>query len=555
MDNVQKIPILRDKNVSNQVDLILKGYITPGPIISNNLEAIQRLGRLMQTENHENNSIEALIENKIGISISDLELALRDKDEVILSKVLFYIVTMTNLLEAPTVLEMNVEFIRKWSSFESSLRLNHKEIKCKSYHPVILSVNRPSNYIHNMKQSSTNKIHNQSIFLSNNPFYNYFINQFTIALQYIFYFLSYFWENGQFKSLVSMHENILVQQIRTSKPSVQSFAWHHYQQYLAVSFYNDTIQIYNVQDECWTDSIGVLQHEFQRSISYLEWQPFSKYGLAVACLNGICFWIDGLKWMTFLKSSEKVTSLSWSANGKLLAAGNIDSPNITIWDVGTKQNIVLYKMKGSINSLLWSPNSFYLYSENKFGFRIWETQTWSCELYTDFKYPVQAACWSKDGRTMLLACGQADNEKCDKQETKKREKLTLYALKLIHNPPIISGKLVPMTLDLSNKVASQAALHIFDVSKIRQIAWNDTCERFAVCFEDAPGIAIYSVTTECNLHFFFIGHVWGPPGMLPKYIAFQPKFKHGALLTVIYEDKHQLECTQTHIRFIPMYYS
>jgi WD40 repeat protein len=78
--------------------------------------------------------------------------------------------------------------------------------------------------------------------------------------------------------------------------------------------------------------------------------------------------------------SEVAESLSWSPDGKYLAAAYMMGTSVRIWDVESGHTTqLLGTYKGSVNIVSWSPDGKYLAtesSEQSNSFRIWDTSTW-----------------------------------------------------------------------------------------------------------------------------------------------------------------------------------
>jgi len=332
----------------------------------------------------------------------------------------------------------------------------------------------------------------------------------------------------------------------TLQQGVRAVVWHEHLERVAVILSSDQVRVFETKGDVWVDVVQALEHQFQREVRCAAWQPRSGSGLALGCRGGVCLWKDKLSWMSFLRHTWPVTAMAWAPSGRLLASGSSTCASIYIWDVATRAASQLFRLRGAVESLKWSPSGFYLYSGSAGqGFRVWETKTWECELFSDFAQPVRSAAWAQDGRTLLLACN---------------EPIKLQAVSFTHDPPRIGGTVLPLELDLGGAVSEAAGLHLAEPTAVRQIVFDNSSGRLAVCYEGMPGVAIFASESFPMLKFFHVGHVFGRTGMLPTHLSFKPHFKHGALLCVVFEDANEAARTSSsgdaepNIRFIPMYF-
>ncbi|KAK9820140.1 hypothetical protein WJX72_006556 [[Myrmecia] bisecta] len=285
-------------------------------------------------------------------------------------------------------------------------------------------------------------------------------------------------------------------------------AWHIYQQRLAVADPADRVQIYDVEAAASTSGRGasedasmkpklVLYHEFQRQVSALAWRPHSGRLLASASKTGFGFviWDAALGLGTPLRAGlERVSLLRWSPNGSYLLAG--------------------------------SPNG---------SFRLWETLSWSSKSWRGGgAHSLVDACWSPDGRRLLLAFDKANQ---------------IAELQFTAPAPALNAQLLPLQLPGLTGDKGEAA-------NVLAMAWDPAHgERLAVAVgprHPAAGtVALYAVSQGPVLSPRLIGFIRGPPldgkdagqgkgtaagqgegDVPPVAMAFCPSFPRGSLLAV-----------------------
>jgi len=308
---------------------------------------------------------------------------------------------------------------------------------------------------------------------------------------------------------------------------------------VAILFETNSVKIFEIGEtgewEAFAVCLGITH------ASCLEWQPLSGSGIALGCASGVLFWPQKLQEQVLLRcGGYNIDHISWAPSGTLLAAGSSSSSEIWIWNVLSREKTALRRLQGRTRGLHWSPSGFYLFAGTADSkFRIWETKTWTCEVVPDLEAPVQAATWSGDGRTLILACA-----------TNQSKALELYSLSLNRSPPQINSILTPLQIDLAEKMAPAACFGLRSNYRVRSMCWNETSERLAIMFEDMPGMALYAVNSHPSLSLLLLGFIWGPPGTVPIQIGFNKRRKSGALLHVLFRDFQH----RTALRFIPLFF-
>jgi len=335
---------------------------------------------------------------------------------------------------------------------------------------------------------------------------------------------------------------------------IRAFSWHPYKQMFAVGLRNDCIYIYDLTIEAWLPII--LKHEFQKSIYCIEWKPQSGGTLAVGCLHGICIWsisrenLPGISkeekelqnpWMNYFHypGHSPVTTLSWSPNGRYLSSGSPNDSGMIIWDVAFEVPNVIRRY-GGITILRWSPNGQYLFAGTTHKiFRIWETQTWTCQKWSSVSSHVQTVAWSPDGDVLAItSVGES----------------VFYCISFSKSPPSIDGFYVRSDDIGSYKVISKISGDEINVGgPIKEICWDNSGERLAITFlgndlqNGTDLIALYSSKLIPFLDFTPRGFIKGPPtGEKAELLSFRPNFSRGALLAACWRNGK--------ISFYPMYF-
>ncbi|KAG0497479.1 hypothetical protein HPP92_002170 [Vanilla planifolia] len=148
-------------------------------------------------------------------------------------------------------------------------------------------------------------------------------------------------------------------------------------------------------------------------------------------------------------------------------------------------------------------------------FYLWETNTWTSELWSSTSGYVTGAAWDPEGRTVLLAFSESD---------------TLGSLHFTSRPPALEAHLLPVELpEITSLLGSRG---------IEKLAWDASGERLALSFRNREDmysglIAVFDVKRTPLISLSLIGFIRGP-GENPKPLAFSfySKFKQGPLLSV-----------------------
>ncbi|KAF6265125.1 WD40-repeat-containing domain protein [Scenedesmus sp. NREL 46B-D3] len=257
--------------------------------------------------------------------------------------------------------------------------------------------------------------------------------------------------------------------------SPKLLSWHCNQQQLAVGHANSgAVLLYDLSTGAAAAAVNdagsgvqgqaqqVLTHQLQQQVGCLAWRPVHCSMLAVGCLGGVALWSLGKAplaagsmhrggenggaggtassaaqsgWVTFLQHKHgcRVSSLSWSPDGRLLAGSSSDCSRVVVWDVALGVGASLRLGLQPITCLEWSPDGAYLFAAALSGrFFLYETTTWSLRSWdTPPGSAVTAAAWAPDASAVLLAL---------------RGSSQLVALYLVGQPPNLTEQLLPVSL-------------------------------------------------------------------------------------------------------------
>ncbi|KAG1665309.1 Aladin [Nymphon striatum] len=269
------------------------------------------------------------------------------------------------------------------------------------------------------------------------------------------------------------------------KSLIRCLAWHPFINKCAMALQDDSIFI-----ETYGSAVKpVLKYRTQKNVADLAWRPFSSSQLAVASQSSILIWT--------IDPSSLITR--------------------TLWCVSSEEHVALRRMGGGGVSLVkWSPNGNNVFASTPAPlFRIWETELWTCERWSNLKGRCQAACWSPDGSDLLFTV----------TDQHSIFHVSLYGSKLAL-PIIDVGKVEYMHGDKLIKVGG----------RISQMIWDSTGERLAVSFrgdtKPCEAIALFRTRTKPSFEIFPCGYILGSSDSFPSYMAFKPNYDKGALLTV-----------------------
>ncbi|XP_074353966.1 aladin [Apium graveolens] len=318
-------------------------------------------------------------------------------------------------------------------------------------------------------------------------------------------------------------------------------SWHQHKRIIAFTSGPDQVTVCDYDDSEGKETCFLIS-ESQRSVKALEWRPNGGRTLSVACRGGICIWSasfpgnaapvrsgvtagtvsgsSGIRWtlVDYLQghADEQVTALSWSPDGRYLASASYESSSFTIWDVAQGLGTQIRRGLGGISILKWSPTGDYFFSAKLDGtFYLWETSTWTSELWSSTSGLVTGASWDPDGHMVLIAFSGSS---------------TLGSIHFASNPPSLDAHLLPIELqEIQSLTLSRG---------IEKIAWDASGERLALSYKVGEKlyeglIAIYDVRRTPLISASLVGFIRGPgENVRPMSLSFHDKFKQGALLSV-----------------------
>ncbi|KAJ2467098.1 hypothetical protein GGI02_004151, partial [Coemansia sp. RSA 2322] len=315
------------------------------------------------------------------------------------------------------------------------------------------------------------------------------------------------------------HRNMLT---KTEGP-ISCIAWHPHRSLVAIAHRaTDTIFLYDLAHDSWCPNI--LQNVYMQGITSMAWQPNCGYALAVGSTNGACLWsmlptshsqqpADSLEapglstmqfsaWMTlmsfppldkahgfparlplqdkltFYRSASSVSALAFSPCGQWLATGHQTHGHLTLWDVALGSATPIRRVGGgSRHSALqvgFSPNGRYLVSTHANGqMRLWETESWTSRVWSDFKANVSKFAWSPDSRSLFFATVGSSE---------------IYALALYKAPPSLEAEVTVVSSFEAHATATsddcEDAERIRVGGAIKSLALDPKGQRLVVGFDD-----------------------------------------------------------------------
>lgn len=343
-------------------------------------------------------------------------------------------------------------------------------------------------------------------------------------------------------SLVSSWEN----------SPIRAFAWHPHVAKFVIAWQDDSVQVHTLS----SDLIPLLKHKQQKAVSCVAWRPLSGSVLVVGCDNGLFVWtVDPSSPVVRLGSSSvrhltypghtPVTTVSWSPSGQLLVSGSPADSNLMVWDISLESATPLYRAGGGVTSTAWSPDERNLFAATPSSlFRVWETQTWTCDKWSNLAGTCQAACWSPNGKVLVFSVANDAalyslqfQDVGDKENTSSMAKGARLAVRCTD--------LTPHTWEIDDESVTTGGF-------VRSMAWDPLGERLAVIFkgEDKPAqelVALFKTRLEPTFEIMPSGFVRGPPNTSPQLVTFQQDFKKGALLTICWSNGS--------MSFIPLLFS
>jgi len=193
---------------------------------------------------------------------------------------------------------------------------------------------------------------------------------------------------------------------------IRCLAWHPHTHKLAVGYNDDTVRVVTSDDSA---TQPLLKFAGMKGVTCLAWQPLSASQLAVGCSAGVLLWtIDPASVVSRPSSSCVVrleglqgpaTSVSWSPDGKLVAACSPSDTKLHIWSPASQICEVVHRRGGGgVTLASWSPNKRSLFTATPASvFRVWETKGWTCDRWSVGSGRVAAAAWAPDSLQLVFA--------------------------------------------------------------------------------------------------------------------------------------------------------
>ncbi|KAJ1897695.1 hypothetical protein LPJ66_003216 [Kickxella alabastrina] len=416
-----------------------------------------------------------------------------------------------------------------------------------------------------------------------------------------------------------------------SEGPISCIAWHPHRSLVAIAHRaSNTIFLYDMGSGTWCPN--VLQNAYMQGITSMAWQPNCGYTLAVGCSTGVCLWgiipsanaqpsanplsapslgsMQFSSWMTlmafpplaaqyqypsrlahadktaFHRSSASVSALTFSPSGQWLITGHQSHGHLTVWDVALGTATPLKRSGSSSRSAALqveiSPNGRHLVSTHANGqLRLWETESWTSRVWSDFHGNISRFAWSPDSRSLFFAVGKSSE---------------IYALALYKPAPSLDAEITVASSFLAHATAtsdgSEDSERIRVGGAIKSLALDSKGQRLVVGFDDDSAssdislLAVYLVNSQALFRAggdtsalmplgYIRGPNWGkqhpqeatsaaelstPPvakqdkatnkkrvrlGLpIPSWFGFAPNFEPGALLTVAWANGK--------VTFVPM---
>ncbi|XP_069087059.1 aladin isoform X1 [Pleurodeles waltl] len=319
--------------------------------------------------------------------------------------------------------------------------------------------------------------------------------------------------------------------------SLRAFAWHPHTNKFALALLDDYIRVYNTTSA----TVPTLKHRLQKNVASLAWKPLCASVLAVACQSCVLVWhVDPTSLSTRPSSGctqvlshpghSPVTSLAWSPGGEMLLSASPVDTTMLVWDVSTENCVPLQRVGGGgVTFLSWSPKGSKVLAAAPTGvFRVWETQTWTCERWPTLKGRCQTGCWSPDGNRLLFTV---------------QGETVIYSLSFSDGCGTLQGqvggsKAASIVADLSETIFETNGGELRVGGEVHSMSWDPTGERLAVIIKGNPKeeqsravIAVFRTRNSPVFELLPCGFVQGEEGAEPQIISFHPSFRKGALLT------------------------
>lgn len=273
---------------------------------------------------------------------------------------------------------------------------------------------------------------------------------------------------------------------------IRSFVWHPKLYKFAYCLVNDIVYVHSIDSNSSKNSNTIqLRNSHQKKVTGMTWHPINDDMLGVSTEKAIFIWtIAGSQSsVRIIKDyiTSPITSITFNPSGDSVCFCTPQSSRIYIhkidYEVGKENEAVklVWRFGSCFTHLLWSPDQMRLLAGTTSNYiRVFENKNWSSKYW-----PInlcQAACWSYDGKILLLAT----SDEC-----------SIYALTFYDpcQPDDVGGSnnlikvtdTEEVTLDDGNIIGG----------RINDLAWDQSSQRLAVLFKGKLIINIAMLL--CNL--------------------------------------------------------
>jgi WD40 repeat protein len=226
----------------------------------------------------------------------------------------------------------------------------------------------------------------------------------------------------------SMADQQLILSLDNSPRWIEHLDWSSDSQKLAFS-HGNYVQVWDVA----ANGVVTTLHFDASSVLGVAWHPITDH-LAIAGYQGVKIW-DGKDWDEdpyHLNIPSTTQAVSWSRDGKYLAAGNFDQTLVVLkW--GQEHPWVMRGFPGKVRSIAWSEveaknNAPLLTCASAEGVIVWEKEVgentgWGGRLLEGHLDKVTIVSFQPE--TLLLASGGADGQICLWHKAHKLKQLLL----------------------------------------------------------------------------------------------------------------------------------
>lgn len=334
--------------------------------------------------------------------------------------------------------------------------------------------------------------------------------------------------------------------------TVRCFALHPRLPFIAIARQDHVIEVKATQRD---GHRVLLRDRKQIAITCMEWAPHCSSLLAVGAAVGVLLWnVDPTtptsrfltSWVRIetYPGHAPITSLSWSNHGNYLVSASPANSSLIVWDIPVGVSTRVQRSKGGgLTHVSWSPDGQKVFAASvESVFRVWETQNWTCEKWTNFNGRCKTSCWSKNGDILLFAL-EGDP--------------ALYYISFHGNErssPSSAVRCADFSVP-SEEGRGNGSSPLLLGGCVQSVVWDPTGERLAVIFtSDSPSADLVAVLrTRVSAHLLEIlpgGFVRGEAGERPLLAAFKQSYSDGALLTVAWSSG-RVSFTPLHFHQLP----